>query len=497
MASRPDSISAGFASSGSTSDDSTRVDLADGQSASVLVLSESQPSPLSVSTPPRQPRWTDTLAYIANPDAFCRTNLAKYGPVFKTSVFGGTTVFVGASREIQMAFNGDGEYSEIGLPATTMAMFGEHSLFQRPDLHRQRKTALRPAFMGQMLAGYLPHMQLVMLQHLQQWDTQAPIALVPAIEALSFEVLAPLLLGISLDAGDAAFVGLPVASQAELKRLYKTFFDGFYGLVKWRSPLTTFGRGQQARDRLLDFMRALIRQRRAANPSPGQIPQEAPQDFLAMMLASQQADPEGVFSDALIENQCLLQLWASHYEVMGLMASWLYQVGQYPEVVARVRTEVAGVVSPGQPVSLEDLKQLTFLEATIKETLRLLPPSSTATRRLTKSLVLDGVLYEKGWGVVAEPRIAHRMEAYFREPERFDPDRFLGDRGEGRSYEFIPFGGGVHACLGAQLAMTMGKLFAVLVLQRYDWELLGTAKFVQFPLRRIKDDYSVQIRVLS
>ncbi|MEM7727586.1 MAG: hypothetical protein AAF208_14650 [Cyanobacteria bacterium P01_A01_bin.45] len=45
-------------------------------------------------------------------------------------------------------------------------------------------------------------------------------------------------------------------------------------------------------------------------------------------------------------------------------------------------------------------------EATIKETLRTLPPSSTANRRLTKSVVVNGILYEKGCAVIAEPRLA-------------------------------------------------------------------------------------------
>jgi cytochrome P450 len=135
---------------------------------------------------------------------------------------------------------------------------------------------------------------------------------------------------------------------------------------------------------------------------------------------------------------------------------------------------------------------MTFLEATIKETLRTLPPSSTATRRLTKSVVLDGVLYEKGWGLVAEPRLAHIMDDHFVQPNRFDPDRFLPERGEGRMYEFIPFGGGVHACLGAQLAMMMTKVFAIQLLQQFDWKPQGEAKFVQFPLKKIRDDYRVQ-----
>jgi cytochrome P450 len=456
----------------------------------VLVLDDGQAPPPGITTPPRNRKWQDTLAYIANPDQFCRTNLEQYGPIFKTSVFGGTTVFVGSVRAIQMIFNGDSKYTEIGLPPTTMEMFGEYSLFQRPDLHRQRKSALRPAFTGQMLAGYLPYMHQVIGQHLQAWDTSAPILLVPMVEQVCFDVLAPLLLGVKLDS-EAAFAGLPISSKAELKAVYKTFFDGFYGLVKWKSPLTAFGRGQQARSRLIDFMRAVVQRRRTADE-----PINPTADFLSMMLAHQQNEPEGVFSDALIENQCLLQLWASHYEVMGLVSSWIYQLGHYPKMVQRLRSQQAAVLEDGnelETVSLELLSQMVFLEATIKETLRTLPPSATATRRLTKSVVLDGVLYKKGWGLVAEPRLAHASAAYFAQPELFDPERFLPERDEGRMYKFIPFGGGVHACLGAQMAMMMTKVFAAHLLHWFDWTLLGEATFVQFPLKKIRDNYQIQL----
>jgi cytochrome P450 len=423
---------------------------------------------------------------MANPDQFCRTNLEQYGPVFKTSVFGGTTVFVGSSRTVQMAFNGDTSYTEIALPSTTMEMFGEYSLFQRPDLHRQRKAALQPGFTGQMLAGYLPHVHRVITSYLSNWNTIAPTPLVPQTEEVCFDILAPLLLGIELD----AFAGLPVSSKADLKRLYKTFFDGFYGLVKWRSPFTTFGRGLQARSRLIQFMQAVIQQRRA-NPTPI----DPTADFLSMMLAAQQAEPAGVFSDRLIENQCLLQLWASHYELMGFVSSWIYQMGLHPAWMQRLRSEqvkVLGDWSHLEQVSPDQLKQMNVLEATLKETLRTLPPSSTVNRRLTKSVVLDGILYEKGWVLIAEPRIAHAMDAHFRQPDQFDPERFLPERGEGKLYEFIAFGGGIHTCLGAQLAMTIAKVFAAHLLRRFEWKLIGEATFVQFPLKRIKNNYQIQ-----
>ncbi len=457
---------------------------------SLVILADGQATPTNRSEPPRRPKWSDTLQYIANPEKFCRDNLAEYGPIFKTSVFGGTTVFVGSAPANKMAFNGDNSYTTIGLPATTMEMFGEHSLFQRPDLHRDRKSALRPGFTGRMLADYMPHMHQVLGEHLQTWPTDQPANLMAIIESAAFDLLAPLLLGIRLDQGDAVLADLPITTKAQLKQQYKTFFDGFYGLVNWNIPLTTFGRGKRARAKLIDFMKAVIAQRRQSDVV-------ATPDFLSMMLMAQQDNPDGVFNDTLIANQCLLQLWASYYEVSGLLASWMYQLGEQSDIIERLRTEQTQVLGDSPTATLptmEQLKQLTFLDATIKETLRILPPSSTATRTLTKTVVLDGMVFEQGWNIIAEPRIAHAMEQHFANPDAYNPERFLSEQGEGRAYEFIPFGGGVHACLGAQMAMVSNKLFAIHLLQAFDWQLLGKADFVQFPLRKIKESYQVQLK---
>jgi len=165
-----------------------------------------------------------------------------------------------------------------------------------------------------------------------------------------------------------------------------------------------------------------------------------------MMLANQQNDPE-VFSDALIENQCLLQLWASM--VMGLMSSWIYQLGHYLNGDCNGCAKSGAVLEDGsdlETVSLEHLKQMTFLEATIKETLRTLPPSATATRRLTKSVVLDGVLYEKGWGWWQNRALLMRSLPIL--PNHLSipiASYWNGVRTDVRVYSVC---GGVHACLG-------------------------------------------------
>ncbi len=460
----------------------------------VLILEEGQTPPPGTKSPPRKPQWYDTFTYINNPDKFCRHNLEKYGPIFCTGVFGGTTILVGSAKAIQMVFNGDLKYTEIALPSTTMDMFGEYSLFQRPDLHRQRKSALRPGLTGRLLEGYVPHINTVVRNGLTHWDISQSIGIYPAVEKICFNVLTPLLLGVKLDDTDPkSFAGLPISSQIELKALYKTYFDGFYGLLKWESPLTAYGRGIKARRQLLEFMRAVMKQRREKAIDPTS-------DFLGMMLAEQQENPDGVFSDTLVENQCLLQLWASHYEISGLVSSLIYQLGQYPQVLKKLREEQAQLndkQSNSHSFSPEQIKQMVFLEATIKETLRTLPPSSTANRRLTKSVVLDGVLYPQNSTIIAEPRIAHIMQKHFSNPEKFEPERFFAPKNEGKMYEFIPFGGGVHACLGAQMAMVITKIFASHLINLFNWRSPGEASFVQFPLKKLKDNYQINLQNYS
>lgn len=71
------------------------------QPGEVIILAEGQSTPAGTTTPLRKAKWYDTFIYIANPEKFCQQNLAKYGAVFNTGVFGDRTIFVGSSRAIQ------------------------------------------------------------------------------------------------------------------------------------------------------------------------------------------------------------------------------------------------------------------------------------------------------------------------------------------------------------------------------------------------------------
>ncbi len=85
-------------------------------------------------------------------------------------------------------------------------------------------------------------------------------------------------------------------------------------------------------------------------------------------------------------------------------------------------------------------------------------------RRLDRPMRIGG--RDLPAGVVAAPCIylAHRRPERWQEPERFDPDRFVGARPS--PYEFLPFGGGVRRCLGMAFALYEMKIVLAQVLAR-------------------------------
>ncbi len=425
---------------------------------------------------PGNPSWRDTVRYIQDPVGFCRDHSALYGPIFRAHVFGKNTIMIGESAAAKMTFNGDQKYTEIALPGPTMDMFGEESLFQRPDLHGVRKRALNHHLGAMVLDRYLPRIEAGIERGLNTWQDGA-VDIYPAVEEISFDTLCSLMLGVD-PTDPKAFDGLPIGNAADLKKIYGRYFNGFYGLTRWNVPWTVYGRGRAARARLLEFMRAVIARRRAAEN------EHADQDFVGSLLA-QQGEGNEVFTDSFIENQCLLQLWGAHFEITAMLASLVYQLGQHPEVRSQIREE-CGALETADGVTLKALRELPYTLACIKESLRLLPPTSTANRKLTRPVVLDGMFYPEGTALIVEPRIAHFREEYFSNPDAFEPDRFLAPRSEGGRYSYIPFGGGVHVCLGMQMSLAFGQVFLRCLSARADWTAESEADFVQFPMRHPK-----------
>ena len=124
-------------------------------------------------------------------------------------------------------------------------------------------------------------------------------------------------------------------------------------------------------------------------------------------------------------------------------------------------------------LSLDSLSEMNLLHVFMKETLRLYPPLILLMRKVLEPISYNGYVLSKGDIAVVSPPIAHKLSTIFKNPDEFNPDRFLGDSSEDQieKFSFIAFGGGRHTCLGERFAYLQVKTIWSILLRKFDFEL--------------------------
>ena len=113
------------------------------------------------------------------------------------------------------------------------------------------------------------------------------------------------------------------------------------------------------------------------------------------------------------------------------------------------------------------------MDKVIKETLRLFPPSSQTFRRTIKPVEFDGFTIPENTYVRLSMDFIHQMPEYWHQPDQFDPERFADNRAEHKKhpFQYIPFGGGAHKCIGMHFADFEVKTVLFHLLKNYRIEI--------------------------
>jgi len=219
--------------------------------------------------------------------------------------------------------------------------------------------------------------------------------------------------------------------------------------------LTPWGRLVRAARDVDQVLYDEIRRRRAAGP-------DGRDDILSMLVAARDEDGQPM-SEVALRDEMITLLLAGH-ETTATSLCWVFhRVLHRPDVLERLRAELTDVVGPG-PVEAHHIPRLEYLSATINETLRLNPIIPIVARSLRRPVRIGG--RELPAGTIAAPCIylTHRRADAWPDPERFDPERFVGQRTS--PYAFFPFGGGVRRCLGMAFALYEMRIVLAQVLVR-------------------------------
>lgn len=258
------------------------------------------------------------------------------------------------------------------------------------------------------------------------------------------------------------------AVRALSRQVMREFFWPVRPLAGWPYP------GRAEKRRHLELLRALIepriQERRTGN---GAVPVPAT-DMLELLMAARdetaEAEQAGLTDEEIYAN-CVGLFGAGHDTSASVLTWWIGLMAAHPEAAARVREE-AHARSGSPTTSRRSLGDAHHLHATLKEAMRLYPPSTaTFTRRATRDVRLDGLIIPRGALVVIPIWSLHRDSRWFPEPEAFRPERFLPGAADIPRGAFMPFGAGPHVCLGQQFAMVEMALIADRLARAYDFTL--------------------------
>jgi cytochrome P450 len=211
--------------------------------------------------------------------------------------------------------------------------------------------------------------------------------------------------------------------------------------------------------RLRGAVRALVHRRRAAG--------DCGEDLLARLLAARGPDNGTAMADEEVVDMLLTFLTAGHDTTAKALTWALYLLSRSRHWEERVLREVETVV-PAGTIEPHHIDRLTTVAQVLKETLRLYPPAPETTRIASVDTELGGLPIKAGTIIDIPIYVIHRNRLLWREPDRFDPDRFAPAEEARRSrYAFMPFGAGPRICVGASFALVEATVLLAAFLREF------------------------------
>lgn len=147
-----------------------------------------------------------------------------------------------------------------------------------------------------------------------------------------------------------------------------------------------------------------------------------------------------------------------------------------PDWFTRAQQEVDAVIGMKKEISNDDLGELTYLSQVLKETLRLYPTAPATSREVSEDMTVGGYHVPGGAIHMFDSYVCGRMDKFFKDPLKFDPDRFHPDAPK-PYYCYYPFALGPRACLGQKFAQMEAKVVMAKLLQRFEFSLVPGQSF--------------------
>ncbi|MEZ5203864.1 MAG: cytochrome P450 [Acidimicrobiales bacterium] len=338
-------------------------------------------------------------------------------------------------------------------------VFGEGVVFDATPEER-RKALHNQSLRDKFMRGHAATITREIDRMLAQWDDEGEIDLLDFTAELFIYTSTSCLIG-------SKFREELDVHVAELFHDLEAGTDAI-AFVDPYADIESFRRRDAARAELVEIIEGIMERRRGAGPPAG----DDERDLVDVLMSIKDAEGNEHFSADIITGMFISMMFAGHHTT-STTASWLIiELLRNPDVMAEVVAEMDALAEAGGGVvTYQDLREVPWLESSIKETLRLHPPLILLLRLANEPFEVEGYKVDAGKLVGASISVSNRLRRAFDDPDRFDPTRYVDPRHDDTDnpWNWIPFGAGRHRCVGAAFAlMQLKTIFCVLL---RDWEL--------------------------
>ena len=331
------------------------------------------------------------------------------------------------------------------------------------DEHRRHRRLLQPAFNKTRIDAYRDDMVALTSRMLDEWKVDEVRDVHADMTELTLRIATKTLFG--EDAGDR---GVALARMMQ-QWLLTMFSPGM--LLRLDIRGLPYHRWLDLTRRIDDETAAILREKRAA------VAKRAPDgpiaaDMLSMLLAARDEDGSALDEDELVGHTGVI-FAAGHETSTNALAWTLFLLGEHPDVANELCAELSSVLHGDAP-TVEQLGKLPFLDAVVKESMRVLPPVPLHPRVVAEDHELGGHFLPAHTELFLSIFHMHHDPALFPDPDRFDPKRW--SKIKPSVYEYNPFSAGPRMCIGAAFAMMEIKIALAMLLQRFRVERTPKAR---------------------
>lgn len=431
---------------------------------------------------PKTPALVQWAQWINNPISFLENSVQKYDDIFITRLGWNMKpqIFVSNPKALQKIFTDNSTFQAPGSANQIFRPFlGDLSITRTLDLahYWRKRKLLMPSLHGERIEAHTQLISNITEQAMSQVKPGKPFSALYIMQQISQEVILKGVLGIreekrleklrQLLIDWLKVLSNPIGSTL----LYIPFLQQDLG--SWNP----WGRLCELNNEINQLLETEIKERRQQNDS-------SRSDLLTLLVQARD-EANQLIPDEDLRDDMLTLLAAGQESTASAMSIALYWIHRIPEVREKLLKELELFNNSENTTSIS---RLPYLNAVCQETLRMYPVAAWAFPRVIKKPInLQGYELEPGVEVLPIIYLTHRREDLYPEPEQFRPERFL--KSQFSPYEYLPFGGGTHICIGGALAMLEMKVVLATIMLRYQYQLeLMSNQPLQVHVRRITLD---------